>query len=88
VNALPVFFAGLLFSRLLSRSANPTRSLGMNLVGAIFGGCLEYLNMAFGLRFISILAFAIYAIAALIVGTDRRRTREPVPANEMRSAES
>ncbi len=84
LNALPVFFAGLLFSRLLSRSANPTRSLGLNLVGAIFGGCLEYLNMAFGLRFISMMAFAIYAIAATIVAFDSRRS-PGVPDLEDRS---
>lgn len=73
VNALPIFFAGLLFSRLLARSVNPARALGLNLVGAIFGGCLEYLNMAFGLRFISLIALAIYGIAALIVALDSRR---------------
>ncbi|MFN2240084.1 MAG: spermidine synthase [Thermoanaerobaculia bacterium] len=72
VNGLPIFFAGFLFSRLLSRSVNPTRSLGINLVGAIFGGCLEYLSMVFGLRFISLIALVIYAVAALLVAFDAR----------------
>ena len=58
--ALPVAFAGVIFSTLLRRSGDPTSSLGSNLLGAMVGGILEYSSMYFGLRFIALLALALY----------------------------
>ena len=69
--ALPVAFAGVIFSTLLKRSADPTASLGSNLIGAMVGGILEYSSMYFGLRFIALLALALYGASFL---TLRRRS--------------
>ena len=63
--ALPVAFAGVIFSTLLQRSADPTASLGSNLLGAMVGGILEYSSMYFGLRFIALLALALYGASFL-----------------------
>jgi hypothetical protein len=67
VNALPILFAGVIFSTLFSRSANPAMSLGSNLLGAMVGGCIEYLSMFVGLRAVALVALAIYIAAFLVL---------------------
>ncbi len=71
LNALPVFFAGIIFSRLFSQSAHPSASLGSNLLGAVVGGCLEYLSMAIGLKSLSLVALGLYLGALLLLRTHR-----------------
>jgi len=75
VNALPVGFAGVIVSILLARSRNPSASLASNLLGALVGGCLEYLSMSVGLRALAILALVIYGMAWLSL----RRTEVRIP---------
>jgi ubiquinone/menaquinone biosynthesis C-methylase UbiE len=65
LNGIPVGIAGMIFSLLLSRSSDPAASLGWNLLGAVFGGCLEYLSMALGLRALVLIALVLYALAYL-----------------------
>lgn len=60
VNALPVAFAGVIYSTIFRRSADAPASLGSNLLGAVVGGCLEYLSVFIGLRSLALLALAIY----------------------------
>ena len=67
LNALPIGFAGILFSWLLSRSPDPTGSLGSNLLGAIAGGLLEYVSLVTGLRLLTLIALALYAAALAAV---------------------
>jgi SAM-dependent methyltransferase len=67
INGLPVAFAGVIFSILLARSHNAAASLGSNLLGAVVGGCLEYLSMAVGLKALALLALALYLGALLMV---------------------
>jgi hypothetical protein len=64
--ALPVGFAGIIFSSVFARSAAPSASLGSNLLGAVVGGCLEFLSMATGLRALTLLALAFYLVALLL----------------------
>jgi hypothetical protein len=59
-HALPIGFAGVIVSMLLARSAHPSAALGSNLLGAVLGGCLEYLSMWTGLRALAALAFLLY----------------------------
>jgi spermidine synthase len=75
LNALPVGFAGVAFSKLLARSPDPTASLGSNLLGAMVGGCVEYLSMVTGLRFLTAVAVALYGIA-FVVAARRGLLRE------------
>jgi SAM-dependent methyltransferase len=67
VNVLPVAFAGIVFSVLFSRTQSPEAALGSNLLGAVLGGCAEYLSMLLGLRSLVLLAAAFYVLALLCV---------------------
>jgi hypothetical protein len=58
--AVPVFFAGVIFSSELRARADAASALGCNLCGAMLGGLLENLSMIVGLKAIVLLALAIY----------------------------
>ncbi len=77
VLALPVGFAGIIVSTMLARSATPAASLGSNLLGSVLGGCLEYLSMLVGLRFLALLALGLYLVAGLLARRAYANT-EPV----------
>jgi spermidine synthase len=72
--ALPVFFAALIFSTLLSRRADGTRALAYNLLGAIVGGVLEYSSMVIGIKGLYVVAAVLYLLAFVVSST--RITRE------------
>jgi len=74
--ALPIGFAGVIVSILLRTSSDPTASLGANLLGAVLGGCLEYLSMSLGLEALAQLALLIYFLAFLVF---LRRFSGPAP---------
>ncbi|HKJ03642.1 MAG TPA: hypothetical protein VJ997_14340, partial [Longimicrobiales bacterium] len=65
---IPVGFAGIIVSMFLERSEDSSAALGSNLLGAVLGGCLEYLSMMTGLRALVLLAAVLY-LAALYVWT-------------------
>ncbi|MCW5868595.1 MAG: hypothetical protein KIS61_15135, partial [Candidatus Eremiobacteraeota bacterium] len=67
VLALPIGFAGIIVSLLLARSTNPSASLGSNLLGSVFGGCLEYSSMLFGLKWLALMALMLYLLAAALI---------------------
>jgi len=71
LNAAPILFAGVIFSALLSRSPDPAASLASNLLGAIFGGCVEYLSMIVGLRALTLVAITFYLVALMVSRHDR-----------------
>jgi len=71
LNALPIGFAGVIFSTLLARSDDATSSLGSNLIGAMAGGCLEYASIVTGLRFLTAIAIALYGAAFVLVAGRR-----------------
>jgi hypothetical protein len=58
--AVPVFFAGVIFSSELRLRADAAAALGCNLCGAVVGGLLENLTMVAGLKAVVLLALAIY----------------------------
>jgi len=74
LNALPIGFAGVIFSTLLARSEDATSSLGSNLVGAMAGGSLEYASIFTGLRFLTAIAIALYGAAFVLVARARSRS--------------
>jgi hypothetical protein len=61
----PVFFAAVCFSRLFAGQPVTGYPLGVNLVGAMAGGVLEYLSMLTGMRAVWLLVLAIYMLAWL-----------------------
>jgi spermidine synthase len=62
----PLFFSGIVFSTLLSRAAEASSALGMNLLGAMAGGVLEYNSMYFGFQSLYWLAVVLYAAGLLL----------------------
>ncbi len=64
VFAIPVFFAGLLFSREFASAASPSAALGANVLGAVLGGLLENLSLLIGMRALLLVA-VVYALASL-----------------------
>ncbi len=63
---LPVGFAGIVVSQLLARAPSLGGALGANLLGAVVGGCLEYMSIYSGLRALTLVAFGFYALALLV----------------------
>jgi spermidine synthase len=62
----PLFFSGIVFSTLLSRATEASAALGMNLLGAMAGGVLEYNSMYFGFQSLYWLAIALYAAGLIL----------------------
>lgn len=70
---LPVVFSAVCFSRLFDMEREPGYALGVNLIGAMAGGFLEWGSMVAGLRAIWLLAVLVYLLAFIFTG---RETRE------------
>lgn len=61
----PVFFAGTCFSTLFSRQKSTGYALGINLIGAMAGGLLEYFSMLTGMKSIWLLILVVYLLSCL-----------------------
>jgi hypothetical protein len=66
IMAVPVFFAGIIFSSELRSREDAAASLGSNLCGAVVGGLLENLSMLVGLKAIVLLALAFYLLSMFV----------------------
>ena len=64
--ALPIFFAGVVFSGSLQRVPNIETAMASNLLGAIVGGFVEYLSLVLGIASLAWLAFSLYLTALII----------------------
>lgn len=60
---LPVIFSGIVFSRAFSKAKEPECALGVNILGALVGGCLEYTSTIVGTNGLTLIAIAIYALS-------------------------
>jgi Spermine/spermidine synthase domain len=61
---LPLFFSGFVFSTLILKAeVNISTALAYNLMGALFGGLMEYNSMCFGFAFLYLLAIGFYFLA-------------------------
>ena len=69
----PIFVANLIFAERFRDTADPTAAFGANLLGAIFGGTLEYLSLLIGFRALLFVVAALYLVAYLT----RPRLRRP-----------
>ena len=79
----PVFFANLAFAKRFADTADSTTAFATNILGAMVGGCLEYLALMVGYRNLLVVAGLLY-LAALALGTraprrDVRRRRLTPP---------
>ncbi|GAA3413052.1 hypothetical protein GCM10018952_28250 [Streptosporangium vulgare] len=57
---LPIFAANVVFAKRFADSADATVSFGANLLGAMVGGCLEYLALVIGYQGLLIVAGLVY----------------------------
>ena len=76
--AIPIFFAGIIFSSELRTRSDSAAALGCNLCGAVVGGLLENLSMLIGLKAIGLLALAIY-LSSLQVAMRRPAQAQSAP---------
>ena len=70
---VPIFLAALIFASTFREAPLGSAALASNLLGAVCGGTVEYLSMAFGIRALSLFALAMY-VASFLSLTLRRRT--------------
>ena len=61
----PIFVANLVFAARFKNVASPTEAFGVNLLGAILGGVLEYTSLVTGYRTLAVVVGCLY-VGALI----------------------
>lgn len=59
----PLLFAAVIFAITFNQVKNPHRALGMNLLGTLVGGALEYFSMIIGISALNGLAAVLYGLA-------------------------
>jgi hypothetical protein len=85
VLTIPLFFAGIIFSSLIGEARiNISTAFAYNLMGALFGGVMEYNSMYFGFAFLYLLAFGFYALAWIF----SRKSISPIRAGNTVGAAS
>jgi SAM-dependent methyltransferase len=70
----PMFFAGVIFARSFSDSADPDVAFGSNIAGSVVGGLSESFSMIFGFRYLLLLAIAFYLLSVTITTVRNRAT--------------
>ncbi len=63
---LPIFAANVVFAKRFTDTADGTAAFGANLLGAMVGGCVEYLSLLVGFPGLLIVAAVIYAGAFVL----------------------
>jgi spermidine synthase len=58
---IPIFLAAIIFASTFAYVHVGTAALASNLLGAVLGGTIEYLSLAYGIRSLSLLALTMYA---------------------------
>jgi hypothetical protein len=76
----PLLFSGIVFSSLLSSQGEVSGVMAINLLGAIFGGLLEYNSMYFGFRSLYVVAMACYVLAFVAELPFWRKTTQEIAA--------
>ena len=59
----PIFLANVAFAKRFSQEGDSQAAFAVNLLGAILGGCLEYLSLLTGYRNLLLLVAVMYALA-------------------------
>jgi SAM-dependent methyltransferase len=59
----PIFVANLIFAKRFATTADATSAFAANLLGAMVGGCLEYLSLIVGYQALLLLAALLYGLA-------------------------
>ncbi|MFD0477289.1 hypothetical protein ACFQ0B_60640 [Nonomuraea thailandensis] len=64
---LPIFAANVVFAKRFADTADATTSFGANLLGAMVGGCLEYVALVIGYKGLLIVAALLYVGALALL---------------------
>jgi SAM-dependent methyltransferase len=67
---VPIFLANMAFAKRFATVDNSRAAFGVNLLGAILGGCLEYAALLTGYRNLLIVVAALYLLAFLLKPSD------------------
>ncbi len=62
----PIFLANVAFAKRFSQEGDSQAAFAVNLLGAILGGCLEYLSLLTGYRNLLLIVAVMYALAFLM----------------------
>jgi SAM-dependent methyltransferase len=68
---LPIFAGNVVFAKRFASTVDPTTAFGANLLGAIVGGCLEYLSLLIGYSGLLVVAAVLYAGAFALLPRGR-----------------
>lgn len=69
--ALPLFFASMIFALVFKTRKQAALALGYNVIGAVFGGVMEYSSMAFGTKSLYLLSILMYLGAYFFYSRER-----------------
>jgi SAM-dependent methyltransferase len=67
----PVYFAAIIFARLIRNEQHLAAAYGSNLLGTMVGGASEYLSMLLGFRFLGALVLLFYGVVFLLLARGR-----------------
>ncbi len=70
----PIFFANIAFAKRFADSSSSTDAFAINILGAMVGGCMEYLALITGYRALIIIVGLLYFGAFLLRPGDRKTT--------------
>ncbi|MHA7860199.1 hypothetical protein ACX1DX_02265 [Tessaracoccus sp. Y36] len=60
---MPIFLANVAFAKRFAAADNGRAAFGLNLLGALVGGCLEYAALLTGYSNLLILVLVVYLVA-------------------------
>jgi hypothetical protein len=63
----PIYLANVAFAKRFAETENAPSAFGINILGAMLGGCVEYLALVVGFRSLLIVAGVLYLAAFLLV---------------------
>ena len=76
----PVFFANLVFTSSFRDTRTADMAFASNVVGAVVGGCLEYVALITGYRELTLVIAALYVVALLFERVGMLGEKEPASA--------
>jgi len=74
---VPIFLANVAFAKRFAESDSSRAAFGVNLLGAILGGCLEYAALLTGYRNLLLVVAGLYLIAFLLKPAEKTSAGVP-----------
>jgi SAM-dependent methyltransferase len=81
--AIPLFFAGVIFAITFSQTKSIENALGSNLIGSVLGGIFEYASLVFGIRSLYMFALGFYLLSALALRQLAARRSVPSASSQI-----